>query len=309
MPCLVAIGYGLLVQFGLFGFGVDVYRAYYWAENWSFQTEPIGWYLSTLWIDNTWYVGAAITAVIISYGISVFTFLVLRNKVKIQYLPIVIVMILLTQPILFSATNILRQGIAMGFYFLALAAFYNKNQFKLIIFTALTFLSHNALIVLFPPLFVLSIKPLKRYRFYFLFAYSILIVLMLPVLAQQKSVISTSTSYFLIVLVVLCLMAVLFHGKNKHRVLIFLKTSDGLLLTYLMFMLVLLLCFFSYPSAMQRYFMCIAIPCILYFATLLPLNVSSRSKVLIFILTGLVYATLTSESYQRWSYSGDMLSL
>jgi hypothetical protein len=92
----------------------------------------------------------------------------------------------------------------------------------------------------------------------------------------------------------------LIYSKPNPTKKLFIRTGDGRLLIYLAYCLALLCIFFNYPSAMQRFFMFLVIPCAIYMVLLLPVEASLRGIILVMIFSLFAYVTLTSESYATW---------
>lgn len=140
--------YSTLVQFGFFGFNVDI-QNYLLSPNsiWK-QSEFIGGLLATLTINNI-FLGPFVSSLIISLGLGYFLInlpkLFIGNNSKILSIASIHLLLLISWPIFIGTTNSLRQVIALGFIFFLLGLLLQKkkNFVLIIIISCLLWFSHR----------------------------------------------------------------------------------------------------------------------------------------------------------------------
>jgi hypothetical protein len=143
---LVSLIYSIIVGHGYIGFGID-YSVIYYKSNIQSPTmfDLLGWTIATFSIKNI-HLGAYITAFIISLS-SGFLCRFFFNAMKLNslfFFIIIYFLILFSWPIIISANNAMRQGIAMAFIFFALIQLHNKKKNLSVFFFIISLFTHKS---------------------------------------------------------------------------------------------------------------------------------------------------------------------
>ena len=143
---LVSLIYSILIGHGYIGFGID-YLVIYSKYNVQSPTmfDLIGWTISTLSIKKI-HIGAYITSFIISLssGLLCRFFFNAMKLNSLFFFIIIYVLILFSWPVIISANNAMRQGIAMAFIFFALIQIHNKKKILGVLFFIISLFTHKS---------------------------------------------------------------------------------------------------------------------------------------------------------------------
>lgn len=152
--------FSLTLGTGQLGYGEDVIESYRGGGLWWLNEKPtelLGWFLSTLQyslfgIDIFW--GAILASFTLSYGLIRLSLSVFQDSARVPlYLIATITFLHFSHPILFGSLNVLRQGFAMGFFYIAISYLLNKMGLAAALFSILAIMTHNSIIALVIPLY------------------------------------------------------------------------------------------------------------------------------------------------------------
>ena len=298
-----AVVFALFVQFGPLGFGVDVHQSYQYAEARTVGFEPVGWYVASLrldLLDSNYYIGAAATSFLISFGLFTFSQTVLCGRIKYFYVVVTCVLLLFSHPVILGGTNALRQGVSCGFFFLFLSNFLLRKNAYVFIFAMASVLSHNSALLLIIPFVIMILSRHCVIKSLLAISYIALIFGAADSLSGLKSSINTGIDYKFILILLMTLsftvFVLLFDAyRSRHF-----SQSEKALMQGLMVNIFLIFAFFDSPSIIQRLLMEIFIPLFLFSILVVPIK--RNAKVLIIISFAALWGALTlnSASLETW---------
>ena len=147
--------YSILVGGGLYGYGVDYTFGYTMGFDWSSGRaglfDYLGFKIATLNI-NGYYISVYIVTFILSFstGLLIKTHLNFHKSYSISFFLLIFILSIHTWPIVMSASNAMRQGLAMSFIFLALNACVQKKNYAMIFFLLVSIFMHRSSIFFMP---------------------------------------------------------------------------------------------------------------------------------------------------------------
>lgn len=299
----ISLLYSLFIYFGPLGYGNDVHATYQWTSGiYHNYTEPIGWFISSYRIDGvygeSYFLGSAVTSFLLTYSLGRLLIGVFNNRFDKFFLYLSIPILFFSHPILFSGTNILRQGVALSFYFLYLERKL-KGQNGSHIYIFLSVLSHNSAMLLFLPIYVKALA--DKINFSLL---NIIPIVLLMFVKQYilliKSNMPTGLDYKYIIFVFSCASLFLFRFHNNvYRKQYF--TSIELNYQHsLVYLFLYLLVLYDLQSVSQRMLIYIIIPFCLYLITSLKITKFLKSLTLIILAAIWGAITIASSQIQTW---------
>jgi hypothetical protein len=300
---LLGIIYAVLILVGPIGYGIDVHESYIYADSWGWGGEPVGWFISSRWLSILGlriYIGAFLTALILSYGLYALVNKLLAERYSNLFILAISFLLFFTHPIIFGSTNVLRQGVSQGFYYLMILYFINKKSFQFILYFILAFLSHNSIIIMSLPFIVEFYNIGEKIKKIFYMVYILCVMIFVGEIAKLKSVIDTNTNYFpyltflfAIVNIVAFMIFRNYKLKNFNKY----ELSVYNLLIYNLF---LVLIFYGSQSIIQRLSNIIIIPLLLFLFINIPLKKYIKLFILILFIILWVIITLNSEALKTW---------
>lgn len=195
---LLGIIYAVLIIVGPIGYGIDVHESYIYADSWDWGGEPVGWFISSRWLSILGlriYIGAFLTALVLSYGLYALVNKLLAERYNNLFILAISFLLFFTHPIILGSTNVLRQGISQGFYYLMILYFINRKSFQFILCFILAFLSHNSIIIISLPFIVEFYNIGERIKKIFYVVYILCVMIFVGEIEKLKSVIDTNTNY------------------------------------------------------------------------------------------------------------------
>ncbi len=299
----VAFIYSLFVQFGPLGFGIDVHDSYQYSETWPLGTEPIGWLIASFQFDffgSKYFIGSALTSFLIAFGLFCFIFEILGNRFRTSYIVLIGTLLLFTHPVIFSSTNVLRQGIATGFFYLFLFYFYRENYKLSFFFSILSILSHNAIIILLMAFYIAMFSKSNALRNFLYFLYLFFVFILSKYILSFKSSIYSETNYTILIYIILSTYAMIFGLISRNYVKIKFTITENILKIIFFVNLLVISTLINSPSAVQRLLLILFIPMVLFMILALPLKKGGKSLTLFAVIAIWVFITISSSALNSW---------
>ncbi len=293
--------FSLFVFCGPLGYGIDVHASYQKAESWFNYMEPLGWVLARQSITigpQKYFIGGTITAFILSSGLLFLSLTILTPRLGYLFTLSTYCLLLFTHPIILSSTNVLRQGIGMGFLYFALGCFVKRRVLLGVICLICAILSHKSIVLLSPILLIYYLFPKSIVR-------SILIcIAWLSVVSliqfHEYKIYPTGINYFPIAIILFVTAFFCFNilfERYRHHVL---YVQERYLLNYIVLNTLSIIFMAKYPILMQRLLMILMIPMYFYIFIVIPIDKTSK-KILMFLITiAWVIVTLLSPALRTW---------
>ena len=143
---IISFVFALLQGSGFYGFGIDFYAAYHKSNIvWGSLLDSLGWMVSTLTVYKT-HIGVYVVSFVISMSVGLLLFKTTYWYFDRRYywFYLLHLMTLHTWPIIMSTSNAMRQGLAMGFLFLALHSLLSKKYIFCFVWIGFLILTHKS---------------------------------------------------------------------------------------------------------------------------------------------------------------------
>ena len=147
---IFSIIYALVLNSGYLGFGIDVVVSYDQDNDWwsSELNELLGWFISTfhvVWNERSIYIGVFLVSILLSHSIFLLSKKIILPIYGPTYAFTIAGLLHLSYPILLGSLNVLRQGLAMGFFYIGICCLLDQKKNKALFFMMLSIWSHNSL--------------------------------------------------------------------------------------------------------------------------------------------------------------------
>ena len=188
--------YAIFIQIGYLGYGIDVHESYLYSEAWPFNTEPIGWFISSLYIeifDSRYFVGASLTSLILALGLFFFLWSTLEKRNNKFFIITIGSILLFTHPIILSGTNILRQGVGLGFFLFFLSSYLKEKNRQALLFSILSVLSHNSFLIILIPYYIMILKLPNLLKLFIIISFATIVFIAIEIIVPFKSSIEKTT--------------------------------------------------------------------------------------------------------------------
>jgi len=299
----IAISWGLFIQFGPLGYGVDVHHSYLNSSNWPLRTEPLGWIIASLNVEIfgfDYFIGSSVTSFVLAVGLFLFLFELLK-KFSTTGVIILGLLLLFSHPIILGGTNILRQGLALGFFLLFLFNFLRNNNIYAIFFTLASILSHNSILIILVPFYIKMLPLSKNIKKLLIFFYCLSLIIATEYIVSFKSSIGVNAPYeYIVLLMFFYYLIALKTPIFKRRLMLFSK-KESMLLNVLFIEIIIAMIFIGYPSVLQRLLIYIFIPIVVFAILWLPLGISERYIIMFIISFIWLIVVLSSNALSTWS--------
>jgi hypothetical protein len=305
----VAFAYALFILFGPLGYGIDVHESYIHSENWISENwisspEQIGWYIASLNVnifELDYFIGASITSFILAFGLFLFLFASLSSQFNIFSVTIIGLLLLFSHPIIFSSTNVLRQGAATGFFYIFLYFFIKGYKFRAITISIFSIFSHNAIALIYINFYIYYLPIPSFFKTFAHIIFTLIIFIYAENFISLKSSIDTSLDYILVIFCILIMYIFLlkvFFNKYKKK---FTYEIDKNFINLFLYNLILLVALIESPSAVQRLLMIILIPIFVIMINVLPIRKNYKLFTYIFLSMMWALLTLNSSALETWN--------
>lgn len=199
----------IFVGLGGFGYGIDVHQSYIYAKNWTVpNVEFLGWYLSSVNLNDIF-----LGSIIVSFLLYIAHFSLVREQELILFEKVIVLYVLLFSFwAIMLQLNVLRQGLAYGFFVLFAVKWLSKSKIA-IFYAPLAITSHFS--VALPLFFILFVRahPILHTMVIFLFigmAY-------FTGLSDIKSSIPTSMPYKFLLYLMIAITLPLYLNRKKYE--------------------------------------------------------------------------------------------
>ncbi len=301
---VVSCAYAIFIQFGPLGYGIDVHESYQYADTWPLGTEPIGWMISSFWVDflgSRIFIGPALTSFLLCFGLFCFIIQILGHRFGIYFSMLIAFLLLFTHPVILSGTNVLRQGVATGFFFLFLYKFINRNIKQSIFFSLLSALSHNGIILILITFHIAIIPVSHKLKKWLYFLLLVLVYLSVDFVLSLKTSIDSDTNYKIVAAILLLGYSLIFILFPQRYFSSYFSSMENIVKNILFYNLLLVVSMTNSPSTVQRLLMILFIPVILFMILGLPVRIFVKLFVLFVFSSLWVFVTLTSSTLQTWT--------